>query len=314
VAQENKDLLTRLADHQISRRQFLKFCGLMASALALPPEYAPRIAKALAAAPRVPVIWLEFQDCAGDTESFLRASNPDVSTILLETISLNYHETLMAPSGTAAEKSRADTLQQYSGQYIAIVEGSIPTKDNGVYCTVGGRTALDIATEVCSHALATICVGACAWDGGWPGAAPNPTLASGVQGVLPSLTNVINMPGCPMNVVNLSALIVHYLTAGSWPALDPITHAPLFAYGYLIHDQCERRPHFDAFRFVTSWEDPHLRDGWCLFLMGCRGPNTKNNCPTVQWNDGTSWPVGASHGCISCAAPHFWDTALPIYP
>jgi hydrogenase small subunit len=310
---QSDNLLTRLQRHQVSRRQFLKFCGLMASALALPQEYGPRVAKALATAPRLPVIWLEFQDCTGDTESFLRASNPTVSTILLETISVNYHETIMAPSGHAAEKSRSDTITQYNGQYVAIVEGAIPTRDGGVYCTIGGRTALDIIAEVCLHALATISVGACAWDGGLSSAQPNPTQAVGVSGALPQITNVINLPGCPMNVINLSAVIIHYLTAGTWPALDSTTRTPLFAYGDLVHNQCERRAHYEAGEFVLSWDDPHHRAGWCLRRMGCRGPATHNNCPTVKWNEGTNWPVAAGHGCVGCGAPHFWDATVPFY-
>jgi hydrogenase small subunit len=64
------------------------------------------------------------------------------------------------------------------GGYIAIVEGSIPTGANGAYCTIGGRSALEIAREVCGGAMATIAVGTCAAFGGLPAAAPNPTARS----------------------------------------------------------------------------------------------------------------------------------------
>ena len=37
----------RLARSNISRRQFLKFCGLMTATLALPAHYTGRVAKAL---------------------------------------------------------------------------------------------------------------------------------------------------------------------------------------------------------------------------------------------------------------------------
>ena len=46
-----------------------------------------------------------------------------MTSLLLETVSLDYHETLMVPSGDLAEKSRIDTIQNYPGQYICIVEG-----------------------------------------------------------------------------------------------------------------------------------------------------------------------------------------------
>ena len=137
---EESSLWRLLAERGVSRRAFLKFCGGMAAALALPPSFGPRIAKALATASRIPVIWIEGQDCAGNTEGFLRASHPTAAEIILDTLSLNYHETIMAPSGTAAEKSRTDTMAAFPKGYIAVVEGAIPTAENGIYCTVGGRT------------------------------------------------------------------------------------------------------------------------------------------------------------------------------
>ena len=302
----------RLARRGITRREFMKFCAAMTATLALPAKYTPRIAAALNEAVRPPLVWLEFQDCAGNTESFLRASNPTVVEIVLEILSVNYHETIMAPAGRMAEKSLLDTVEQYPGQYIAVVEGSIPTKDGGVYCTIGGRTALDIVREVCGNALATIAVGACAWDGGWPAASPNPTGAVGVQRAVPGLKNLINMPGCPMNVANLTAVIVHYLTFNELPATD-VMGRPLFAYGHIIHNYCPRRGHFDAGRYVEEWGDEGHRKGWCLYKMGCKGPQTYSNCPTVQWNDGVNWPIGAGHGCVGCFSPRFWDKMTPFY-
>lgn len=303
---------TRLAQRGVSRRDFLKFCGLMAAALALPAAEAPRIAKALAAAARLPVVWLGFLECTGDSESFLRASNPTVASILLDLISLNYHETLMAPSGHLARKSLEDTIAQFPGQYVAVVEGAIPTASNGFYCAVGGRSAKSIVNEVCGSALKTIAVGACAWDGGWPGAAPNPSAAVGVKDAVPGIRNLINMPGCPMNVVNLSAVFVQYLTQGTWPQIDSAGR-PQFAYHEEIHDECERHDHYEDGRFVLAWGDEGHRKGWCLYKMGCRGPKTKHNCSQVKWNDRTSWPIGAGHGCIGCASSRFWDTMTPFY-
>lgn len=308
----SSSLEERLARRGVTRRQFLKFCSIMTASLALPLHYTERVAAALSAAPRVPVVWLEFQDCAGDTESFLRASNPTVADIVLELLSVNYHETIMAPSGRMAEKSLRDTIEQFPGQYIAIVEGSIPTRDGGIYCTVGGRTALQIVREVCGKALATITVGACAWDGGWPAASPNPTGAVGVKDAVPGIKNLINMPGCPMNVANLTAVVVHYLTFKALPATDEMNR-PLFAYGQLIHNNCERRGHYDAGRFVQEWGDAGHRAGWCLYKMGCKGPQTYGNCSIIKWNDGTHWNVAAGHGCVGCMAPRFWDEMSPFY-
>jgi len=116
----------------------------------------------------------------------------------------------MAAAGHQAESARADTLKEYKGKYICIVEGSIPVGDNGVYCTVAGRTALDILKEVGGNAAIIIAVGTCATHGGLPAAYPNPTGAKGVSELIKNVP-IINLPGCPHNVDNLTATIVHYL-------------------------------------------------------------------------------------------------------
>jgi hydrogenase small subunit len=309
---DTRDFEERLARGGISRRQFLKFCGAVVATLALPKRYEPRVAEALTSAVRPPLVWLEFQDCAGDTESFLRASQPSVDELLLEMISVDYHETLMAAAGAQAERSLAETVENYRGRYICIVEGSIPTADGGVYCMVRGRTALSIVREVCGSALATISLGSCAWDGGLAAAAPNPTGATGVRGAVPGLANLVSLPGCPANVVNLTATLVHFLTFGELPSRDG-EGRPRFAYGEEIHEECERRRHYKNDRFVREWGDEGHRKGWCLKKMGCKGPETHHNCPSVLWNEGTGWPVGAGHGCIGCAERDFWDRFAPVY-
>lgn len=305
-------LSERLSTYGISRRKFLKFCGLMTATLALPAHYAGRVAKALLVNPRPPVVWLEFQDCTGDTESFLRASQPGIDELVLDLLSVDYHETLMVPAGAAAERSLVDTMTDFRGQYIAVVEGSIPTAAGGIHCMIRGRTALSIAQEVCSGALATIAIGTCAWDGGLAAAAPNPTGATGVRTAVPGLSPFIALPGCPANVTNLTATLVHYLTFEQWPERDD-QGRPHFAYAVKIHEECERHQHYEAERFVRQWGDQGHRAGWCLYYMGCKGPETHHNCPTVKWNDGTCWPIAAGHGCIGCAESHFWDQMSPFY-
>lgn len=295
----------------ISRRNFLKFCALMAGALSLPPTLASSIAEAFEAKRKPTVVWLEFSDCAADSEAALRSANPSISQLILELVSLDYHETLMAPAGRNAEKSLLDAITANKGKYIAIVEGAIPMKDGGVYCCVAGKTAIDRVREVCGNAQATIAVGSCASFGGIPAAKPNPTGAVGVKEAVPSAI-VINMPGCPVNPENLTALLVHYLTFGAFPALDTFSR-PLFAYGKRIHDNCERRPHFDAGQFVTKWGDEGHKHGWCLYKMGCKGPQSYLNCPTVRYNGGTSWPVMAGHPCFACAVPDSWDALGHLY-
>jgi hydrogenase small subunit len=295
----------------LSRRQFLDFCAAITATLALPSSYADAVADALSQRRKPVLVWMEFQDCTGNTEAMLRSPHPTVEDVVLETLSWEYHETIMAGYGKHAEEALQRVVREEKGKYLAVVEGSIPIADGGVYCTIGGRTALDIAHEVCTNALATLAVGACAWDGGLVRSNPNPTGAVGVQEAVPGIS-VVNLPGCPHNAANTAAVLVHYLTFGEMPGLDPYNR-PLFAYGQIIHDQCERRAHYDAGRYVQEWGDEGHRKGWCLYKMGCKGPEATFNCPTVRWNNATSWPVKAGHGCIACASPRFWDTKSPFY-
>ena len=41
--------------------------------------------------------------------------------------------------------------------------------------------------------------------------------------------------------------------------------------------------------------------------MGCKGPFANVNCPTMKFNQGTSWPVQAGHGCMGCTEAKFFD-------
>jgi hydrogenase small subunit len=309
----NKDwLAAALERRSLSRRDFVQFCASVAAYFSLPAAAAQEIAEAVEFAQKPSLVWLEFQDCAGNTESFLRASRPTVAEVVLDTISVDYHETIMAAAGSRAESALSATVEKKAGQYIAVVEGAIPTAAGGIYCTVGGKAAIDIAREVCEHAAATIAIGTCAAYGGLPAAAPNPTGAVGVGDALPGLKTLINLPACPANVENLTALIVYFLTFKRWPPLDS-KRRPLFAYGKSIHDNCERRAHYDAGQYVEQWGDEGHRTGYCLYKMGCKGPVTFQNCPVVRWNSGTNWPIGCGHPCIGCAEPAFWDRMTPFY-
>ncbi len=304
--------LRELERRGVSRRDFLGFCGVMTSVLALPRSAGARIAEAIESKEKPTLVWLEFQDCAGNTEAFLRSGRPTVADIVLDTLSVDYQETIMAAAGHQAEEILSQIVEQKPGGYIAIVEGSIPTGANGAYCTIGGRAAIDIAREVCGGAAATIAIGTCAAFGGLPAAAPNPTGALSVADAVPGVQNLINLPACPANAENLVGVVLYYLTFNRFPTLDRYRR-PMFAYGKSIHDNCERRAHYDAGQYVENWGDDGHRTGYCLYKVGCKGPVTYQNCPNIGWNEGTNWPIGCGHPCIGCAEPEFWDKMTPFY-
>ena len=311
MEKEENAFYAKLEQKGVSRRNFMRYCTLLTATMGLSSSFVPKVAEVFAAPKqRPPVIWLHLGECTGCSEALLRSQYPYPDDLILEILSVEYHETIMAAAGHQAEEQLKSAVKKHKGKFICVVEGAISTKDNGVYGMVGGRTFLEIAKEVCPQAAAVICLGTCSSFGGVQAAKPNP---GGYKSVGEALgIKTLNIPGCPPNPVNLVGTIVNYLLLGKLPALDELGR-PYFAYGKTIHDQCPRRSHFENDEFVTEFGSEEAALGYCLYKMGCRGPDTFNNCPTAKFNDGTSWPVEAGHPCIGCSQPNFWDEMTPFY-
>jgi hydrogenase small subunit len=310
----------------ISRRGFLKFCAATASMMALPPSMVPRIAEALEQARRPSVIWLSFQECTGCTESLTRSHSPTVEGLIFDAISLDYHHTLQAASGDAAEAAREAAMRDNWGKYILVVDGSIPVTNPG-YSTIAGVSNMDMLLETAAGAAAIVSVGSCAAFGGIPHAQPNPTGALSVFSFLQQYADrvpqtfatasfgeagdlkskpIINVPGCPPIPVVITGVLAHFLTFGAIPELDALGR-PMAFYGKSIHDRCYRRPFYDKGLFAETFDDEGAKKGWCLYKLGCKGPTTYNACATTKWNEGTSFPIEAGHPCLGCSEPDFWD-------
>lgn len=299
-----------------SRRDFLHLCTMAAAAAGLESSAFGQVVNAFESKSRPPILWLHFQECTCCSESFLRASHPIVADILLDTISLNYSETLQAASGVQAEKCLHDTIKNFPGKYILMVEGAVPVADGGVYCMIGGRTALEILQECAKDAAVVVAWGSCASNGCIQAAHPNPTGATPIHKLISK--PVINVPGCPPIADVMAAVVTQLVVTGRTPELDSLGRPKEF-YGRRVHDTCYRRPNYDAGLFVESFDDENARKGYCLYKMGCRGPITYNACAVVKWNEGTSYPIQSGHGCIGCSEAGFWDNGpfyrhLPSFP
>jgi hydrogenase small subunit len=304
-----------LREKGVSRREFLKISGLLAGVAGLldapvdllgarTKDPAEIVAEALETAVRAPVIWLEFQDCAGCSEAITRSQAPTLVDLVLNTLTIEYHETLSAAAGFQVEQAKQDAMEKYAGKYVLVVEGSIPLEDGGVYCTVGGRTAVDLLKEAAAGAAAVIATGNCAAFGGLPKADPNPTGAVGVSRLVTDKP-VINIPGCPAIPEVTTGVITQYILFGL-PKLDALKR-PLAFYGTTIHDRCLRRPFYEAGKYASAFDDEGARQGWCLYKLGCKGPTTYNACAGIKWNAGLSFPVQSGHPCLGCSQPDFWD-------
>ena len=293
-----------------SRRDFLRFCSYAAAVAGIQAAGLSKVVHALETKPRPPVVWLHFQECTCCSESFIRSSHPIVADIVLDLISLDYTQTLQAAAGAQAEQCLQDTMKKYPGQYILLVEGAVPLADDGIYCTIAGRSAKAILEEAAAGAAAVIAWGSCASNGCIQAANPNPTHATPVHKLIHDKP-IINVPGCPPIGEVMAGTIVHLLTFGRIPQLDGLGR-PMAFYSRRVHDTCYRRPNYDAGLFVESFDDENARRGYCLYKIGCRGPVTYNACGVMRWNNGVSYPIQSGHGCIGCSEANFWDNG-PFY-
>jgi quinone-reactive Ni/Fe-hydrogenase small subunit len=281
-------------------REFNRWISMITASMHLHPQFEGVVEEGVTSLNKIPIIWLELSDCTGNSEAFIKTSHPKVDDLILKYISLDYHELLMAASGDQSESALESILHNDSGKYVLIVEGAVPLGMDGKFLRIGpkGETGVNLLRRVAKDAAAVIAVGSCAYDGGVVAAAPNPTGAVGVAEAL-NRTDIINLPGCPTNPINIVGTLLQYIMFDEFPKLDS-HNRPEWAYGFRVHDNCERRGHYDADEFVREWGDEGAKKGWCLFEMGCKGPYADLNCSLVKFNEGTSWPVQAGHGCFGC--------------
>ncbi|MGD9677187.1 MAG: hydrogenase small subunit [Vulcanibacillus sp.] len=308
MKEKEKSIYESALARGVSRRDFLKMCTALTAAMGLEFSQTDKVVKAMETNKRVPVIWLEMQDCTGCSESFIRSYNPNIESVLLDLISLEYSEVLTAAAGHQAEKSLQDVMKDYKGQYVLAVEGSIP--ENADYLSIGGKSAYKLLQEVAADAFAVIAYGSCSSYGGLPGASPNPTGALSVRDIVKDKP-IINVPGCPPIAEVMTGVVAHVLTFGAIPELDKQLRPKTF-YRHKIHDKCNRRAFFDAGLFVESFDDEGSKNGYCLYKMGCKGPTTFSSCAEMRWNGGVSFPIMAGFPCIGCTEENFWDNG-PFY-
>ena len=304
---DSEQLSSSLDAFDITTKEVNNWISMVTATMQLHPEFEGVIKEGIDNLNRLPIIWLELADCSGNSEAFIKSSHPGIADLIFDYISLDYHELLMSASGDQSESVLENIIKEQKGAYVLIVEGAIPMAMEGKYLRIGpkGETGLELLEKCAKDAALIISVGSCALDGGVVAAAPNPTGAVGVSEAL-GRDDIINLPGCPVNPINIVGTLLSYLMFEELPVLDQFNR-PLWAYGGRIHDNCERRGHYELGEFVQDWGDEGAQKGWCLFEMGCKGPYAHANCPTMKFNQGTSWPVQAGHGCMGCVEMGFFD-------
>jgi hydrogenase small subunit len=60
--------------------------------------------------------------------------------------------------------------------------------------------------------------------------------------------------------------------------------------------------HFDAGRFVKQFAGEGHREGWCVYEMGCKGPDTHAGCSTRHFNEISEvWLIGIGAPSTGCS-------------
>ncbi|MCX7779681.1 MAG: hydrogenase small subunit [Negativicutes bacterium] len=296
----------------LSRREFLRLCGAAGAAAGLADVLKPEIAVAFAgpAAGKPPVIWLQGGSCSGCSVSLLNSVSPSIAEVLTGVISLKFHQTLMSAAGDQAMDVLYEAKKKYKGQYVLIVEGTVPAGAGGRYATLGEKREkpvpfIRLTQELAADAKAVLAVGSCASFGGIPAGQPNPTDSLPASKVISGVP-IINIPGCPSHPDWVLGTVVHLLKYGL-PDLDAHARPKMF-FGSCVHDTCGRRKDFDKGKFATRLSEPG-----CLYKLGCKGPLAFADCPTRKFNGGTSWCVAANSPCLACVEPEFPDKSGPFF-
>jgi hydrogenase small subunit len=291
----------------INRRSFLKLSSRLSVILGLGASAIPRVAEALEelASGLAPVLWLQGQCCSGCSVSLLDSEAVKPVKLLTNYISLNFHQTLSAVTGTQAVDLVNHVIER--GNYFLIVEGSVPAK-MPTACLFGAEPFAEQLTRAARNAKAIIAAGTCATYGGIPAAENNPTGAVDVPTFLKaqSITpTIVRLPGCPIHPDWLVGTIVHLLKFGP-PPLDGLGR-PLAYFGRSMHEQCPRFNDYERQHFARTFGD----DG-CFFRLGCAGPITFTDCNLRGWNGGVNSCIRAGAPCIGCGGANF--AAKAAYP
>ncbi len=292
----------------VSRRDFLKYCIGSAAALGLNVTVLGNLEKALAAGGGPPIVWLNGSNCTGCTVSLANlfsesAGTTNVADLLINTVNLAFHPNLM---GAAGDLAVAQLRNATEGKFILVVDGGIPTAYGGRTCmlwTEDGRevTALEAIRELAPKAEAVLAIGTCASFGGMPAGDPNPTGVQSVSQIAGVPT--INIPGCPSHPDWIVGTIAQLL-GGQTPSLDS-DRRPRAYFGRNLHERCPRRERDETNTFGVN--------NRCLKELGCKGPETRADCYSRYWNNGTNWCIGANAICIGCTEKGFPDSFSPFY-
>ncbi|RJQ54483.1 MAG: twin-arginine translocation signal domain-containing protein [Actinobacteria bacterium] len=302
----------------LARRDFIKYCAATAAVLGLSQTMVPKVARALERLVdgRTPVIWLMGQGCGGCQASLLDSDRPTPAQLLLDTFSLRFFPLLSSASGELALASLNETAERFKGDYVLLMEGTVPVGEEGRYATMGRERGKGLPVEtwlrrLAVDAKATFAIGTCAAYGGVP--ALGPTSARTIEAVLQEPVTAV--PGCPPHPDWIVGTLVKLVLFGPKALTGELDgdRRPTEFFGTLVHDNCPRRSAFDAGVFAGDFNDNLRPDNPCLLNKGCKGPVTHADCSLRRWNQRVNWCIGAGAPCNGCTEPSFYAGLAPLF-
>ncbi|WP_462413380.1 hydrogenase small subunit [Neobacillus sp. Marseille-QA0830] len=249
---------------------------------------------------RLPVIWISALDCTGCKEAFLRSFSPSTLETMLDFISLEYSELLSAASGNQVEEHKESIFEKYRGEYVLVVEGSIPASDE--FLMIAGKSVREEIIRAAKKAKAVLAFGSCSAWGGLPAAGGTPTDSGDIRTLIPDEIPVAIVPGCPPIPEVMIGTLLHIHFHGNLPELDKKLRPKMF-YQTTVHMACHRKPYFDQKLFAESFDDQGAQLGYCLYKLGCKGPAAFNGCERM----GQDRCIAAGYTCMGCSEKGFWD-------
>ena len=324
---------------KMDRRTFMKAVGVMGASAFL-GTYKTEIVNALEFA-ETKLIWMHGSECTGCSISLLNAGNPDLVQALQKlNVNLVFHETICAQQGiwndgklvNNAEFNSEILLEETykEGNYILVVEGSIPNGPNGTgrYLVIGNKPFKESLAEAAKNATAIVAVGTCASYGGITSADSDVAEDTDYRGVAFSKTNknggmlqelgidkpVINIPGCPAHpdwvLLTLGAMILGKIKLEDIPSIVDDYGRPKVFYppDHTVHENCPRRGYYDRGEF-----DEEVGGEKCLWKLGCKAPYSHADCGIRRWNGSVSMCTQAGGPCIACVEPGWPDIARPLF-
>lgn len=313
---------TGVREETLTRRNFGKLLGALGATSFL-TRYKADVVEALEAAAEndVKLVWIQGLGDSACTVGLLQAADPDIYDAIEELkVDIAFNPTIMAEFGDDAV-----TVLEETDPDILVLEGSIPTGEMEIACTVGERDGEPVTFTQWVRELsdrtstAIVGFGSCSSFGGIPAGddftGSSPTNAVGLYQFFernpePDVP-IINIPGCPGHPDWLLSVLVGQLM-GADIELDGMGR-PRAYFSQLVHDNCSRRGAYDEGHFAQSFAESDFDQGQCLYKLGCRGPVTYAACSETLWNGGTSVCMDAGAPCIGCMHPGFPDAVSPFY-